>query len=385
MEDESPTVEVTGGPYTLPAGMLASFMNMVPAPVALLDRNATIIAVNAAWNRFSVGTVGRECRSVGVNYLTISEGTDDEAANVISRGLRSVLSGGLSSFDHEYPCHDQRHRRWFRCLVAPLSMTENGEIAGAAVMHIDVTAQRLAEERANTANRAKSEFLASLSHELRTPLNSVIGFSEVLMMQLFGPLADRYRGYAGDIHQAGKHLLSLINEVLDLSKVEAGKFELHEETINLPELLRGCLHLIEDRAERAKVSLAENVAPSLPMLYADARLIRQILLNLLSNSIKFTPEGGHVVASIRFDGDGWIRIAVQDNGIGIAPHDIGRVLEPFGQVASEQALQYQNESTGLGLPLARRFTELHGGRLVLESMVGSGTTITIALPPDRVR
>lgn len=375
----------SGGPFHLPAGLLASFMNTVPAPVALLDRDATVIAVNAAWDRFALGIMGERSNSVGVNYLSVSEGTGDEAATMISCGLRSVLSGALSSFDHEYSCHDHKLRRWFRCLVAPLSMTENGGVAGAAVMHIDITAQKLAEERAVSASRAKSEFLASLSHELRTPLNSVIGFSEVLMMQIFGPLEERYRSYSSDIHQAGKHLLSLINEVLDLSKVEAGKFELHEESINLPEVVRGCLHLIKDRAERVELSLREDIAEPLPLLYADARLIRQILLNLLSNAVKFTPAGGTVTASVEAGADGWVRIAVKDDGIGIARHDIGRVLEPFGQVASEQSRRYQNESTGLGLPLARRFTELHGGHLILESELGHGTTITIAFPPDRVR
>lgn len=385
MEDDFFPVLANDDGGHLPAGMLAGFFDTVPAPVAIVDRHGRVITVNAAWTKFAMTTVGRTCRSIGMDYIAVSEAADDPAASNIAGGLRAVLAGALSSFDQEYPCHDAKHRRWFRCLVSPLAAEIGGEVAGAAIMHIDITGQKLAEERAIAASRAKSDFLASLSHELRTPLNSVIGFSEVLMMQMFGTLNDRYVGYANDIHQAGRHLLSLINEVLDLSKVEAGKFELNEETVNTAELVRGCMHLMEGRAAARGTALTDQIADGLPFLYADARLLRQIVLNLLSNAVKFTPAGGTVTTSVEHDQGGWLRIAVSDDGIGIAEKDLARVLEPFGQVPSEQAKEYQNESTGLGLPLARRFTELHGGHLILASRPGLGTTVTVAFPPGRVR
>lgn len=374
------------GGVALPANMLAGFLDAVPAHVAIVDPAGIVLAVNAGWRTFGVENGGTPDGCIGANYHKVAEASNDPDALAIAVGLRAVLAGALNSFDHEYPCHGSGQRRWYRCVITPLPQ-ENGEgVVGAAVMHLDVTSRRLAEERALAASRAKSEFLANLSHELRTPLNAVIGFSEMLMMGVWGPLGDeRYAGYAGDIHSAGRHLLSLINEVLDLSKVEAGRFELHEEPVNVAEVLPQCLHLVEDRAKRAGVDLLMEAAPALPKLTADPRLLRQILLNLLSNAVKFTPSGGRVITRAELDPTGAMRLSVADSGIGIAPEHMARVLEPFGQVHSQHARQYETESTGLGLPLTRRFTELHGGRLILDSALGKGTTVTVLFPPGRVR
>lgn len=381
MTDDQPNM---GRPMGLPRAMLASFVDAVPASAAILDLKADIVAVNAAWRRFAADNCGAADGGLGLNYLTISENAEDETARAVAAGLRAVLSGAIPSFDHEYPCDSEHCQRWFRCLVSPLE-TDDHAIIGAAVMHQDITAQKVAEGHAHAASRTKSEFLSSLSHELRTPLNAVIGFSEILMMEFWGPLGDvRYKDYANDIHVAGKHLLSLINEVLDLSKIDAGRFELHDELVALPEIARQCLSLVGERAARTGLELDLQVDEDLIPLRADARVLRQILLNLLSNAIKFTPAGGRVTTAAVLTPEGWLALSVADTGIGIASENFSRVLEPFGQVDSELARQHSGESTGLGLPLCRRFVELHGGQLTLESNPGSGTTLTALFPPERL-
>jgi len=242
---------------------------------------------------------------------------------------------------------------------------------------------RRARDEAELANRSKTEFLANMSHELRTPLNAIIGFSEVMRDELLGPLGDRrYRQYAQDIHSSGAHLLEIINDILDLSKIEAGKHELLEETVELPAVVKSCLMLLGERARGADVRLEQHVPDDLPALRADPRKIKQILLNLLANAVKFTPTGGTVTVEARRKSDGGIAISVSDTGIGIDPDDFDRVLAPFGQVDSGLGRKY--EGTGLGLPLARAFTELHGGRLELDSAPGEGTRVSVHLPKERV-
>ncbi|MBC7950241.1 MAG: PAS domain-containing protein [Rhodospirillaceae bacterium] len=381
MEDD---LSQMGTPAGLPRAMLVGFLDAVPASAAILDIKADIVAVNMAWRRFAADNCGPADPWLGLNYLTISETAEDSDARAVCSGLRAILSGELMSFDHDYPCNGNGFERWFRCLVSPLE-DESHTIIGAAVMHLDITAEKLAECRATAASRTKSEFLASLSHELRTPLNAIIGFSEMLMMEFWGPLGDsHYKEYAGDIHAAGKHLLSLINEVLDLSKVEAGRFELHDELVALPEVARQCLTLVAARAARSNLALELDMDEDMPPLRADARVLRQILLNLLSNAIKFTPPGGSVTTSAALTPEGWLAISVTDTGIGIAAEDFERVLEPFGQVDSELARQHSAESTGLGLPLCRRFVELHGGVLNLKSAPGQGSTLSAMFPPERM-
>jgi len=235
-------------------------------------------------------------------------------------------------------------------------------------------------EAANRANSAKSEFLATMSHELRTPLNAILGFSEVIREQMMGPHSDRYVGYANDIHTSGQHLLALINDVLDLSKLEAGRLELHEEEIDLPELCNSCLVVVSGQAESGSVRLAQQGTEAVPGLFADARLIRQILLNLLSNAIKFTPSGGVVSLDVRSDARG-IHLAVTDTGIGMTEHELAIALSPFGQIDSKIARRHKG--TGLGLPIARSLAQLHGGDLTLESASGIGTTVTVQLPSER--
>jgi len=244
-------------------------------------------------------------------------------------------------------------------------------------------ALRRARDESELANRSKTEFLANMSHELRTPLNAVIGFSEIMRDELLGPLGDkRYSQYARDIHGSGAHLLEIINDILDLSKIEAGKHDLVEETVELPAVVKSCLILLGERAHSAGVTLVQRLPDGLPSLRADSRKVKQILLNLLTNAVKFTRSGGSVTVSAARRASGDIAFAVTDTGIGIEPEDFERVMAPFGQVDSGLGRKY--EGTGLGLPLARAFAELHGGTLELDSVPGEGTTVTVVLPKERV-
>jgi two-component system cell cycle sensor histidine kinase PleC len=234
---------------------------------------------------------------------------------------------------------------------------------------------------AHDASRAKSNFLALMSHELRTPLNAIIGFSEVMGGELFGPLDARYRDYAHDIHGAGRHLLALINDILDLSKAEAGKLEHHPEPLVPGELIQECLRLVRGRAREAGLTLSATVAPGMPQLHLDRLRLKQVLLNLLSNALKFTPRGGHVAVEAHRHGAGEAEIVVRDTGIGIAPEMIAVALEPFRQIASP--LARNAEGTGLGLALVKSMVEMQDGRLVLESTLNQGTAARILFPPAR--
>ena len=231
-----------------------------------------------------------------------------------------------------------------------------------------------------TANQHKSEFLANMSHELRTPLNAIIGFSEVLLERLFGELNEKQDDYLKDIHSSGKHLLSLINDILDLSKVEAGRMELDLATFDLPSAISNAMTLIRERAQRHAITLALDADPELGEAVADERKFKQILLNLLTNAVKFTPDGGRIEVSARRDADN-IVVAVHDTGIGIAAEDQAAVFEEFRQVGRHYT--NKQEGTGLGLALTRKFVELHGGRIWLESEPGKGSTFTFTIPIKR--
>ena len=228
-----------------------------------------------------------------------------------------------------------------------------------------------------SASRHKSEFLANMSHELRTPLNAIIGFSEVLEQRMFGELNERQAEYSHDIATSGRHLLTLVNEILDLAKVEAGRMELEPSAFAPAETIRGALGFVRERAAEHQITLEADLAEDLGTLVADERKIRQVLLNLLSNAVKFTPDGGRVtIRALRRDEE--LEVAVQDSGIGIGPEDLPRVFEEFQQVGPTS--ERSREGTGLGLTLAKRFVELHGGRIWVESELGAGTTFTFAIP-----
>jgi signal transduction histidine kinase len=232
-------------------------------------------------------------------------------------------------------------------------------------------------QQIEAASRHKSEFLANMSHELRTPLNAIIGFSEVLLERMFGELNPKQAEYLQDIVSSGRHLLSLINDILDLSKIEAGRMELELATFDLPTALENALTLIRERASRHGVALDLDADTRLGDFVGDERKLRQILLNLLSNAVKFTPEGGRVGLKAT-PADGAVEIAVSDTGIGIAPEDQEAIFEEFRQVGSDYARK--REGTGLGLTLTKKFIEMHGGRIWVKSEVGKGSTFTFTLP-----
>jgi PAS domain S-box-containing protein len=261
---------------------------------------------------------------------------------------------------------------------------------GALTTYIDVTSRkrnelilRDARDAAERGNRAKAAFLANVSHELRTPLNAIIGFSEAISSELFGPLENpTYREYVTDIFDSGIHLLNLINDILDMSKAEAGRIDLSEEAVNLADAVTVCMKMVRKRAESADIALNAEVPPNLPLLHADDRRIKQILLNLLSNAVKFTDAGGRVDLTCHIAKDGRLAVRVSDTGIGMTAEDLGKAMEPFGQVDSRLARRY--EGTGLGLPLTKALVEHHGGQLVAESTPGQGTVITALFPVDRL-
>jgi len=240
-----------------------------------------------------------------------------------------------------------------------------------------------ARRRAEAANISKSRFLAQMSHELRTPLNAILGFSEVMKTEVFGEHSiPAYKEYSSDIHNSGVHLLGLINEILDLSRIEAGRYELNEESVSLSAIVEDCHHLLKLRATNRGIALHEMFEPELPRLWADERAIRQICLNLLSNAIKFTPQGGEIWLKVGWTASGGQYMSVKDTGAGIPEEEIPVVLASFGQ--GSNSIKSAEQGAGLGLPIAKSLIDLHGGTFVLKSKLRIGTEVICTFPPERV-
>jgi two-component system, cell cycle sensor histidine kinase PleC len=240
-----------------------------------------------------------------------------------------------------------------------------------------------ARRRAEEANLAKSRFLATMSHELRTPLNAILGFSEVMKSELFGPHSvEQYKDYSLDIHSSGQHLLNIINEILDLSRIEAGRYELNEEAIDLVATAQECRHMLDMRAKAKQITLVAQMEPYLPRIWCDERAIRQIIINLLANGIKFTPAGGEIVIKVGWTASAGQYVSIKDNGPGIPEDEISTVLETFGRGSA--AIKTAEQGTGLGLPIVKALVELHGGQFHLRSKLREGTEVIVMLPAGRV-
>jgi len=241
---------------------------------------------------------------------------------------------------------------------------------------------RVALERAELANRAKSDFLAHMSHELRTPLNSILGFSDIIGTEMLGPLGDpKYREYVRDIRASGQHLLDIITDILDIAKIEAGEARIENDVIDLAELVEGVSRMVASHAKRKRIDLIVRMKTGKACLLGDSLRIKQILLNLLSNAIKFTKPGGAVTLSGDWRPGGGLNFRIADTGIGIEPRDIARVMQPFGQVSN--SFVSTGEGTGLGLALSKMLTEIHGGGLTIDSEPGKGTRVDVTFPPER--
>jgi PAS domain S-box-containing protein len=278
-------------------------------------------------------------------------------------------------------------RFWASTTITPL-WDDQGRMRGYVRIAQDITERKRAEEElrrakdeAERANAAKSEFLASMSHELRTPLNAIIGFSDMMRTEIFGSLSEKYREYAKDIHRSGLHLLDLINDVLDMARIEAGQWELHEEAVALGDLLRQAQRLAGGSAGEVRHRFEMQLPTPAPVVWADRRSLRQVLINLIGNAVKFTPEGGFIVVGVSVGDDG-IRIVVADTGIGISEERIADLCRPFVQV--ENVLTRRHHGSGMGLFISKAMVERHGGGLSINSHLGQGTTVTINLPPERL-
>jgi len=358
-----------------------ALVNLLPDAVYVHKGGYIVLSNEAALNLFGADTpedlMGKEALDL----------TDPEFHEIVVKRRGLIVGEGTRTVFMR-----QKRLRldgsWFWAEVAAAAIDWEGERGGIVVMR-DVTEQIKAEEvlirskeEADIANRTKTEFLANMSHELRTPLNAIIGFSDLMQREMFGPLGnEQYTDYARDIYQSGSHLHDVINDILDLSKIEAGKLDLSEAEVELGSCVERCLRVVAPRADEGGLKIESKIDGALPRIMADERKIKQIVINLLSNAVKFTDRGGSISISAQYDPADSIVLIVRDTGIGIAEEDLAQALMPFGQVDS--TLSRRHEGTGLGLPLTKSLVELHGGTLSVDSTIGVGTSVIFRLPAWR--
>jgi PAS domain S-box-containing protein len=370
---------------------LASILEIAPEAIVAADRDSRI----ELFNRGAEHVFGYSASEVIGRPIEILLPDRLRARLLPKDGRRTAGKLWAAEFDAQHEMFGlRRDGAEFPAEASVFQLATDDELAFALILR-DVTDRkrqerdlRHAKETAELANRAKSEFLANMSHELRTPLNAIIGFSQIINSRMFGADIDRYVDYAHDIHNRGKDLLKIINDILDLSKIEAGQMNLSDQAVDLDRVITGCIKVVAERAQRGRITIERNLPEHLPRLWADELRVKQMVNNLLTNAVKFTEPGGRVVISVRPSytpggAQGGVDVVVRDTGIGIDPSEIPIALSPFGQV--DQGLARRHEGTGLGLPLVKRMIELHQGELILASAGrGKGTTVTLHFPVNRV-
>ncbi len=364
--------------------LLTSIFDASEISIVVSDHHRRIVRVNDSfvrtfgWTRDTV---------IGEDFVNLISSDEQEIAKInhdryIKTGLRT--SGEMKIMRQDGNIINALYT------TATLELSQRRRFQVTTIMDITLRKQmeislRLAKEQADAANLAKSAFLANMSHELRTPLNAIIGFSEMMIKETFGPLGNaKYPEYLNDIHHSAEHLLEIINEVLDMSKIEAGRVDLDEQSLDMTEVIESVTRMMSSRAFGGGIQIDMDLEPNMPLLFADQRLVRQVLINLFSNAIKFSRRGGWVHIESKMTNDGDMQVIVSDNGIGIPKNKIQQALEPFGQIHDHAHAAHENQGTGLGLPLAKAMMELHGGKLSLESDSGKGTKVILSFPPRRV-
>lgn len=363
-----------------------------PSPVFRATNDGGVLYANAAGRAcsdfFSSAPGARLCDRLRAEIANaVGDGAPKDihfVANGRSYSL-TLAPGPAKSYVNIYAWDITERLRAEAVLKDQVSELEDAQVIleqqRASLIHL-ADDLRDAREQAEAASRAKSQFLAAVSHELRTPLNAILGFAEIIKGEMIGPVGNkRYLSYALDIYQSGDHLLSLINDILDISKVESGNMELNEEQIDLSDLIASVVRLMKQRAKENQLELSVVIRDDLPILYADERKLKQVLVNLLSNAVKFTEPGGTVALKAWHQANSGFVFQVIDNGIGMAPQDIPKALSQFGQIDSDR--NRKQDGTGLGLPLSKSLVEMHGGSLDLQSQLGVGTTATVRLPAVR--
>ncbi len=366
------------------AAMLQGIFDNSPVSMNLKDTSGRYLLINKPYADW-YGLTPEEIIGKKANEFFF----DQPMAEALDIVERSVLETG-ETIRYEVKITDRDGTPCHRDVTKFLIKVEGGKSSAIGTIVIDITEHRKTEEHllqakeeAEIASSSKSEFLANISHELRTPLNSVIGFSDALKTEMFGPLgSDQNKEYVEHISRSGKFLLGLINNLLDLAKIEAGGLEIFEEVLDIRELINESQDMVSLQAEERAVAIVIDVQSNLPLLVADRFVIKQVLLNLLSNAIKFTQKGGTVTTRAQIDKDGSFSLVVMDDGIGISSKNIEKVLEPFTR--GDDAYTRSKDGTGLGLSLVNSLVSMHGGHVNIESNVGVGTTVTVTFPSARV-
>ncbi len=394
--------------YTTPSGGMLNLITDVTdkknAEAALIENAATLQGI------FDNSPIGMNLKDTSGRYLLINKlyaawydlapediigkkardfFFDQQMADTLDVVERSVLETG-ETIRYEVRISDRDGNLRDRDVTKFLIKLENGKSSAIGTIVIDITEHKRAQEHlvqakeeAEIASSTKSQFLANISHELRTPLNSVIGFSDALNAEMFGPLgADENKEYVDYINRSGKYLLGLINNLLDLAKIEAGKLEVFEEVLDIRDVIIESHEMVALQAEEQAVTIQIDSERNLPLLMADRSKVKQILLNLLSNALKFTPKNGTVTTQAQINIDGSFSIIVKDDGVGISPRIVEKIMEPFAR--GDDAYTRSTDGTGLGLSLVKSLAQMHGGNVNIESNVGAGTAVIVTFPRERV-